>query len=387
MPTEHFYRDLPASTLPLASLLCEEHFRRVPDDWHVVIADVRGSTAAVAAGKHNDVNLVAAGSLVAALNTARAQGIEIPFFYGGDGGTVILPPAILEPTLAALRTHRDTAARSFGLSLHLGSVPVIAIRAEGHELRITKSRLSTGFDKAMLIGDGMLWAERRVKDEDAEEEAAATEKLLQNLVGLECRWDRIKPPANKAEVVCYLIEASNPSQQMALYCDVIGKMDAIYGAPEERSPLSVNRLKLLMSTQKMRSEMLVRFGRWKWRYFAVEMFKTATARLLLRHRAKLSDFNGATYLQEVVANADILTIDGRVSTILSGTPAQRSKFIAFLDKEEEAGRLRYGHHVASESVMTCYIQSREREHIHFVDGSDGGYTMAAAELKRKTRMA
>lgn len=383
MSTENFYRALSASTLPLAALLHEEHFVAVPPDWYVVIADVRGSTAAVAAGKHNDVNLVAAGALIAVLNAAHAADVEIPFFFGGDGGTLLIPPVLLDAATAALRAHALNVEQSFGLSLHLGSVPVAGILGAGHTLRLAKTKLPTGFAKAVLIGDGLLWAERAVKDADAKEEAKATEKLLADLVGLECRWDRIKPPADGAEVVCYLIEACDATQQVDVFRRAIQQLDGIYGTPEKRNPLSLKRLKLLVSTEKMRREMMARFGRWKWRYFAAEMFKTATAQLLLRTRKKLADFDGATYLEEVVANADTLTLDGRINTIISGTAAQRQRFISYLDAEESAGRLLYGHHVASESVMTCYIQTRERDHIHFVDGSDGGYTAAAGELKRK----
>ncbi len=35
--------------------------------------------------------------------------------------------------------------------------------------------------------------------------------------------------------------------------------------------------------------------------------------------------------------------------------------------------------------MTCYIENRKSRHIHFVDGSDGGYTEAAKEFKMKLR--
>lgn len=369
--------------MPLAALLDERRFSDVPGDWAVVIADVRGSTAAVAAGRHNDVNLVAAGSLVAALNVAKKAEVEVPYFFGGDGGTLLVPLDLREPMLAALRLHRKTSEEAFGLSLHIGAVRVEDVRAGGHNVRLAKACLSTGLHKAVLIGTGLLWAERQVKAAGAEAEIAAAENFMLDMMGLECRWDRIKPPADGAEVVCYLIEACHESEQLGVYRAALREIDAVYGTPERRNPLSLHRLKLLISTAKMRSEMLVRFGRWRWRYFAAESFKTLVARVLLRLRKKAGPFNGATYLDEVIQNADTLTLDGRINTIVSGTAAQRERLLQYLSAEEAAGRLVFGHHAARESVMTCYIQSHEREHVHFVDGSDGGYTAAAGELKSK----
>jgi hypothetical protein len=54
--------------------------------------------------------------------------------------------------------------------------------------------------------------------------------------------------------------------------------------------------------------------------------------------------------------------------------------------QEKEGNLIYGHHISKESVMTCYIQNRNAKHIHFVDGSDGGYTEAAKEFKMKLKL-
>ena len=31
--------------------------------------------------------------------------------------------------------------------------------------------------------------------------------------------------------------------------------------------------------------------------------------------------------------------------------------------------------------MTCLIDDRASSHLHFVDGADGGYALAAAEMK------
>ncbi len=53
-----FYRDLPGFS-QFADLYMSKHFRRVPDDWFIVICDLRDSTKAIGAGRYQDVNLIA----------------------------------------------------------------------------------------------------------------------------------------------------------------------------------------------------------------------------------------------------------------------------------------------------------------------------------------
>jgi hypothetical protein len=76
-------------------------------------------------------------------------------------------------------------------------------------------------------------------------------------------------------------------------------------------------------------------------------------------------------------------IDGRINTVISGTTAQRVRLQAALDELEQAGYIYYGLFVSKESVMSCYVKNMHEKHIHFVDGSDGGYTKAAGVLKKK----
>jgi hypothetical protein len=381
MSTAHFYSKLKTSGLPYVDLLHDEHFHTPPEDWYVVIADIKNSTAAVERGAHNDVNLVAAGCLVAALNIARKRDLEVPFFFGGDGGTFLVPKDINDEVLTALHLHGRNSEEHFGLSLHLGAVPVAKVSGAGHGIRLAKTRIGTGFGKAVVVGDGLLWAERQVKGEQIHQEMSGND--MPDMMGLECRWDRISPPKPKDEVVCYLIEACDSSRQLEVYRNVLLHTDSLFGGPEHRSPLSTKRLKILASTKKIQREMKARFGRWKWGYYAQQMARTAAASLLLRNEGKIGEFNVASYLDELVSNADTLTIDGRINMIISGTPGQRHRFLEYLDEQEQAGILCYGHHINRQSVMTCYIQSRDKSHVHFVDGSDGGYTAASRELKKK----
>jgi hypothetical protein len=83
--------------------------------------------------------------------------------------------------------------------------------------------------------------------------------------------------------------------------------------------------------------------------------------------------------------SDTLVIDGRINTVISGTESQRMQLTIALDSLEKEGVLLYGMHVSSSAVMSCYVRDLEDGHIHFVDGSDGGYTQAAGILKRKLR--
>jgi hypothetical protein len=35
--------------------------------------------------------------------------------------------------------------------------------------------------------------------------------------------------------------------------------------------------------------------------------------------------------------------------------------------------------------MTCYVRAYAADHVHFVDGADGGYALAAKQLKAQLR--
>lgn len=378
-----FYGSLEISTLPLSALLREQYFCMLPDDWHVVLADVRNSTGAVKGGGQQDVNLVAAGALIAALNVARNHGIDVPFFFGGDGGTLIVPEELLQETLSALIRHAHNTKRSFGLGMYVGSISLHAISDAGHFIKVAKTRMGNGFCKALLIGDGLGWAERQIKSSFESKDDALEDDLPPDMNGLQCRWDKIAPPKERQQIICYLIQAVDPGRQLEVYAAVLRQADFIFGAPEMRTPVSLDRLKLLLSVHKMRREMLARFGRFKWGYFLAEGFKTAVGRFFHGRKVNLNGYNSAVYLKEIISNADTLTLDGRINTIISGTAQQAADFLAYLDACEAGNMLCYGHHENRESIMTCYIQSFDKNHIHFVDGADGGYTAAAIELKQK----
>lgn len=373
-----FYSRLPVNEISLSDLLTEEHlFYKVPANWHVVITDVKRSTQAVEEGMHETVNLLATGSIVAVLNIVYKTRLTVPFFFGGDGATFIIPSSILDAATQALVIHQQNTQRNFNLVLRVGIVAVADIYKEGHELNISKLRTSQLFSIPVLLGDGLTYAERIIKGEDYKlpQRLATNEDL--DLAGMQCRWDKIKPPQNNDEVVSLLVTANAGVKQADAFKKVIDRLDEIYGNPGSRTPISIPMLKLKATIEKIGLEMRMRFSGFRPFYLLVNWVKSLLGYFYFQTK------KGKQYLHQLVNMSDTLVIDGKINTVISGTSQQRNLLEAELNKLERNGDISYGLYVSKESVMSCYVRSLNEDHIHFVDGAEGGYTKAAGILKRK----
>ncbi|AYL96839.1 DUF3095 domain-containing protein [Mucilaginibacter celer] len=376
--SNHFYTALVVNNIPLGELFIRSDlFENVPEDWHIIITDIRNSTQAVQNGEHENVNFVATGSIVTVLNIAFKQDITVPFFFGGDGATFIIPPLIVDEVMKALALYRENTQRNFGLELRTGIVNVKQVYEHGSKLCISKYCTSGNFTIPIVLGNGLSYAEKVIKGdkEDPHQHAAGDGEL--DLSGMSCRWDKIPPPENTEEVVSLLVVARNEKDQAMVFKDVICHIDEIYGAPEKRQPISIPQLKQNSTFARLRKEMKAQLGEIK----VLELLKEWI--VMLYSHIYFSTSDGKKYLKRLVEMSDTLVIDGKINTVISGTSAQRKKLQDVLVKLENEGKLFFGFHVSRESVMSCYVRDLEDGHIHFVDGAEGGYTKAAGFIKKK----
>jgi hypothetical protein len=373
-----FYSRLPVNEISLSDLLTEDHlFYKIPPNWHVVITDVKNSTAAVAGGLHETINLIATASIVAVLNITYKANLTVPFFFGGDGATFILPPTPLESVMRALQKHRDNTKTNFNLDLRIGHLPVAEIYERGHELRISKLRTSEFFSIPVVLGDGLMYAEKKIKGPDyLLAPFSLTEDVL-DLTGMQCRWDRIKPPKNIYEVVSLLAIARGSVNQSLAFKKVIDSVDAIYGTVQNRTPITVEKLRLKSTLAKIGLEVRARMGGFNIFNFINTWIRTNLGYFYFKTR------KGRVYLHNLVSTSDTLVIDGRINTVISGTAEQREMLVNELNKLEAEGEILYGYHISKESVMSCYVRNINDKHIHFIDGAEGGYTKAAGVIKKK----
>src|SRR5689334_17789309 len=116
-----FYQDLPAIK-HIYEVTDLSLYHDVPSDWWIALTDVKGSTQAIAQGRYKDVNATAAATITALLNSLPK--IDIPFVFGGDGATMLIPPSILPRAREALIASQRLAKQVFKLDLRIGLVPV-----------------------------------------------------------------------------------------------------------------------------------------------------------------------------------------------------------------------------------------------------------------------
>ncbi len=377
---DHFYSNLIVSKLNLSRLLLKKDlFSDVPEDWFVIITDIKNSTSAVDAGLHEDVNLIATGSIVTVLNIAFKAGILVPFFFGGDGATFIVPSSIVNDTMKALLKYRVNSLANFKLDLRAGIVSVKEIYTHGCSLKISRFNSGETFSIPIVLGDGLDYAEKIIKGDDYLLSGHDSTEDEIDLTGMQCRWDKIQPPENSEEVVTLIAIAQDSKKQAEVFSKIIHYLDQIYGAAEIRKPISIPKLIFRTSFNNLGKEMRHRLGKIKTFELIKNWFVNMYAFVYFRTEG------GKKYLQQLVEMSDTLVIDGRINTVITGTEKQRLALQEALNRLESNEEISYGIYVSGESVMSCYVRDFEDEHIHFVDGADGGYTKAAGVLKQKLK--
>jgi len=109
---------------------------------------------------------------------------------------------------------------------------------------------------------------------------------------------------------------------------------------------------------------------------------TLIAYLVMRIGIRVGDFDPAVYRHDVVDNSDFRKYDDHLRMTLDCTPAIADRIEQRLAHAATQGVLRFGLHRQPTAIMTCLVPSiAERNHVHFIDGSAGGYALAAQRLK------
>lgn len=389
MNSETFYSELPLldNFIKIADLA---NFVDVPDDWYIVVTDIRGSTKAIEAGKYKEVNLLGACSIAAVLNVAGKT--EIPFVFGGDGASLLICPSLLPAAKIALLATKQMAKTEFNMDLRVGAVPVKVVVAANFPVKIAKFKVSENYSQAVFSGGGLTRAAELIKDQVAGKIYKFKNKKngvspTADFSGLECRWQDI--PSKYGEIVTLLVMVREDFGQQSheFYRKIIKKIEYIYGKENSLNPIDSENLKLTLNSAKLIKETLVRASNASWldrqMYLSKIQLETALGSLLMNLKVKTEELDWGVYKDIAIAATDYRKFDDMLRMVISGNEWRRKKLTRYLERNYREGKLVYGLHVADRALMTCLVFERNGQQVHFIDGADGGYALAAKDMKQR----
>jgi len=355
-----------------------------PDDWYIVIADIEGSTRAIGEGRYKEVNMIGAACINAVLNICERG--EIPYVFGGDGATLLTPPHRVDACKKTLLGVRHLAATKFNLSLRVGVVPVARInQSDRHSVLVGKYQISPGNVLATFSGGGIELAERWIKSESGYLVEGGRDDEPPDLSGLSCRWEPLASESGVMLSVLVQAIAGKENEAAGIYhstIDAIGEITA--DANNAGKPIAEANMKLRWPPRGLRAEIDATVGNRK-RLWALRMYLHSLFQWGLdRFDLTAGGYRGKQYRVELRSNTDYRRFDDTLRILLDCTLAQADDIDDMLASRAQRGELVYGLHRADSALMTCLVFSLEKgQHIHFVDGSDGGFTSAAKQMKSR----
>lgn len=383
--TSNFYADiLPFHDFEQVTDL--SNFRAAPEDWFVVVADIESSTQAITEGRYKVVNMAGAACITAVLNVGK--NISIPYVFGGDGATMAVPPQLADATVKVLNATRQLVKVQFGLELRVGLVAVETIRGLGADFLVGKFQLSPGNYLAVFSGGGAELADGLVKSRSdlLYQSGSEIADSPLDLEGLSCRWETLH--STRGVMLSMLVNAKATTMESAenVYRTVLeGLADILGNKPSGNSPVTPENLIFrwpprglaleIKATQRDRNRFL-----WTLYLYAESFLQY----LLEKFDKKFKNYDAPVYREELRANTDFRRFDDTLRLIIDCSDRQAEAIAAFLEKLHAEGRVRFGLHRTDRALMTCLVFDLARsEHIHFIDGADGGFAVAAQAMKKQ----
>ncbi len=387
MSSLQFYENIQPVT-DFKDVMNTSHYRQCPSDWLMILTDIKGSTKAIELGRQKDVNLVGASAIAAIQNVIGSR--SIPFSFGGDGATFVVPLEFetqLKEELLRLKNHSQ---ENFNLELRICIIPVDDLIKQNTKVLIGKYALADQNSIALFLGSGFQVAEQILKTPDSKYELKYPEntKITQapNLKHLSCRWDKI--PTKYGVIVSVLMMSRNADLGPETYKSILTEIEK-YVRLVRYNPVAERRLSPTSFFKQLSYELINKKNKpLIYRVLFLLLNFTFMTYSILTRKNLLSRVQVVEYLEETLVNSDYKKIDGILKMVIDCTIEEKDNLITILKTYFDKKQIFYGIHLSESTLMTCVVHDmKDNQHIHFIDGNNGGYTFAAKDLKAQMKAA
>jgi hypothetical protein len=358
-----------------AQALDPANYVSVPSDWLVAVGDVIQSTSAIQAGRYKDVNLAGAATIVGILNAC--PGRDLPFAFGGDGGVVLVPSDLASQARDALKGVQQVARNALYLDIRCALVPVSAVRAQNRDVKLAYQTLAPKRKLAMMAGGGIDCAEAICKSAEGAAFVVTADATTADadLSGLSCRWKPLQ--AERGVMLSAIVRAKDESAALPrIYRDLYDRIQS--ALLRDACPVAVSNLKSVWPPRGAPQERA--FGRTLFEVYGQSLLGLISEKTGLT----IGGFSGQNYVRALPSHSDYRKFADSLRMVVDCSSREADGIESILRESNKAGLIDFGLHRASTALMTCFVSSTdEGGHVHFIDGGDGGYAMAAQELKSR----
>jgi hypothetical protein len=202
-----------------------------------------------------------------------------------------------------------------------------------------------------------------------------------DLSGLSCRWEPLIP--RHGRILALVVHARGDNSGLpTIYRDIYARIAAITGA--DASPAYAGAYRLRWPPSGMAREAALQRGAANGNTRGRILLEGALSKISQWTGWKPGGFDARAYEASLPAHSDYRKYADSLRMVIDCTPEQAAAIRAHLDSEWRSGTIDFGTHVADAALMTCFVRSTEDAgHIHFIDGANGGYALAAAEMKAR----
>jgi len=376
-PSASFYTGIPVFS-DFSQVIDDGVYRRMPDDWFIGLTDVVGSTKAIENGQYKAVNMAGAAAISAVMNALGHR--DFPFVFGGDGVSFAVPPSGRDVAADALARTARWVEEEIDLSLRAAMVPVGDIRAAGNDVLVARYGASPAVAYAMFSGHGVEWAEAAMKQGLFAVDPAPP-GAHPDLTGLSCRWKPIE--SNRGCILSMIVGPAEGVSQDSYEAVVSSLIDLMEGAGRGGHPIPEQGPDFGWPPNGLDLEaraVAEKGNRMKEK--AQLLIVCLIGWILFRTGWKTKSFDPAHYRKTTGLNTDFRKFDDVLRMTVDCDPTTLASVKTILEKADSDGIVRYGLYEQDAAIMTCIVPSIETDdHLHFLDGADGGYALAAKMMK------
>tara|TARA_R110000868_G_scaffold304437_17_gene565317 strand:- start:48752 stop:49936 length:1185 start_codon:yes stop_codon:yes gene_type:complete len=386
--SNEFYSKLPVldSFFDISDL---DNYSKIPEDWYIGITDIVNSSLAIDNQKYKWVNILGASPIIGLMNEGDKP--DLPFSFGGDGCTICFPPEYLDTITRVFKASKKIGITAYQMELRTSIIPVSFIRKNGFDIKVARFKASEFYSQAVFTGGGINFAEDILKSDNHiifKVSDSLDKDSDVDFSGLECRWQEVK--RKEMSVYSILIQA-NPTlkNQENIYDSILKKMREYFGFDNNTNPISVESLHMTLSPEKLSGEFRFRTIGMNWLHriaYKIEVtVRTLLGMYFMKFNKETSETDWKLYKPDMVANNDHRKFDDMIRLVISCPDKEIEKFQDFLDGLYIQKKVAYGIHKSDSALITCMVFAWQKQHIHFVDGNNGGYVQASKPLKQRMK--